>query len=93
MQNDIEQKFYQYQNNANSAWNYYYVAYTEWFPADVKPVHVGWYECELYDYLWWNGLFWSMRHDDSSMQYVDDPCVEQHRVWRGLCVPIKNIIN
>lgn len=85
MQNDIEEKFYFYQNTTTGC----YVRYTEWFPADVKPVHVGWYECQLMGYLWWwNGEFWSMRQDDSSMQYADEPCGDQNRVWRGLYAPI-----
>ena len=102
MQNDIEQKFYHYQNNANSGWNYY-VAYTEWFPADVKPVNVGWYitnapehsydEDSESDYLWWwDGIQWTNKLHDNDFMY-QSPCVSQNRKWRGLCVPIKNIIN
>jgi hypothetical protein len=34
---------------------------TRWFPAKIKPVHVGVYETELHGYLgysFWNGKWW-----------------------------------
>jgi hypothetical protein len=40
---------------------------TQWFPADVKPVHIGVYECERWEQgfrmvkrkLHWSGAGWS----------------------------------
>lgn len=98
MQNDIEDLFFKYYDEVNG-WNYY-VAYTEWFPADVKPVHVGWYECKSNKgntvcgfKWWWNGSYWTMKLDDYDFVTKNTKCSEQNRVWRGLCVPIRNIIN
>jgi len=63
---------------------------TPWFPPEVKPVHVGYYETGI-DYrhpesekggksifLWWfDGKNWV----DASRAYK---CSEQNRYWRGL---------
>ena len=55
---------------------------TEWFPADVKPVHVGWYQASVScqengPALWWNGVEWDFL-DFRGVAQIQD------RYWRGL---------
>jgi hypothetical protein len=59
---------------------------TDWFPPEIKPVHVGLYQCKYEEsgawitssYLWkWDGLVW--RFEDTNQL-----CLEQNRKWRGL---------
>lgn len=61
---------------------------TPWFPADVKPVYIGWYETFRMDsgkegkYPWrafWDGFKWCWEEDDSY-----SCCSVQSRIWRGL---------
>lgn len=62
---------------------------TDWFPAEVKPVRVGWYEREYAsDWLtracdWWDGSRWILcsYFGDHIGQGNDD------RRWRGLSAP------
>lgn len=68
---------------------------TDWFPADVKPVHVGIYECRNHQvqettfYYYWNGTIW---------EYGGQPSIHlvfrckkkstvQNKIWRGLTAP------
>ena len=61
---------------------------TEWFPGDVKPVHVGWYErrCDTHDgahwsYMaWWDGELFNTG-SKNALIYPND------REWRGLTEP------
>lgn len=65
---------------------------TDWFPADVKPVHTGEYELDVDNYyayaLWCNGR-WSIarwRPRDSSLKWPSwavGVITSAHR-WRGL---------
>lgn len=62
---------------------------TPWFPADVKPVHVGWYCTDdplrggESAFTWyWDGRHW--RADKG-----DWICNQQNRQWRGLANPPK----
>lgn len=47
---------------------------TPWFPADVKPVYVGWYQCQFHQQipLWryWDGQDWLM-------SYGEDKCNDE----------------
>lgn len=70
---------------------------TEWYPADVKPVHVGVYEVQnMYDpthpnlFNYWTGKEWtgSASHIESLvMESRPHICAFQGRVWRGLRRP------
>jgi hypothetical protein len=52
---------------------------TPWFPAHIKPVRVGDYECTGSSFKWhWNGAIWC------NNGYDKWPCLNQKRVWRGL---------
>jgi hypothetical protein len=56
---------------------------TEWFPADVKPVHQGWYDSYKYRAhfhcrRYWNGRWWSNEGDAESRNVFQKMC------WRGL---------
>jgi hypothetical protein len=60
---------------------------TDWFPAEVKPVHVGWYHTlqkgnsvESSWNWWWSGEAWFFEPDF-------DRCIYQDRIWRGLKEP------
>ena len=57
---------------------------TDWFPGEVKPVHIGWYETPATRFngamRYWNGFHWR------------DLCMccksyDQNRKWRGLKTP------
>jgi hypothetical protein len=56
---------------------------TKWFPADVKPVHVGWYERRAecvpdYTYMaWWSGDCFTTGGKNGLIYAAD-------REWRGL---------
>jgi len=56
---------------------------TKWFPAHIKPVHIGWYETKRFNgnksaFKWWfDGEKWKGGKDD----FI---CNEQNRIWRGL---------
>lgn len=61
---------------------------TEWFSAEVKPVHVGYYHTlaeyfprteSLYNW-WWDGKSWLFDEGGKVCRYQD-------RVWRGLRSP------
>lgn len=57
---------------------------TPWFPADVKPVHVGVYEVRGSNHMWlWNGSLWC------SAGKIPWICQGQYKVWRGLANPPK----
>ena len=58
---------------------------TDWFPWDVKPVHIGWYHTmnwgngpdESSRNWYWNGHRWLCEPGDFGYVY-------QKRIWRGL---------
>jgi hypothetical protein len=60
---------------------------TEWFPVNIKPVHVGVYETDLAGYLgysYWNGKYWS----DTSYKLDMERVIKrrrgmQNKEWRG----------
>lgn len=64
---------------------------TDWYPADVKPVRVGWYQREyardwLTDHCdWWDGRRWILCCTDGSRL---GPSQDERR-WRGLSAPAK----
>lgn len=61
---------------------------TEWYPAHIKPIHVGYYHTRADEFSreesmycwWWDGEFW--RHHKG-----DQACHWQMRPWRGLRSP------
>jgi hypothetical protein len=69
---------------------------TKWFPAQIKPVHVGWYETNQPDIKefkkskyrwWWDGKEWTMKLNDGDNYNYHLAKPEQNRVWRGLQQP------
>ncbi len=52
---------------------------TPWFPANVKPAHVGVYETLVEDggYRYWNGTFWYF------LGRTPDRAIENARNFRG----------
>lgn len=57
---------------------------TEWFPANIKPVRVGWYHTKTNDdvsasaFNWhWDGKYWRVAP-------FGEICIYQKRIWRGL---------
>lgn len=54
---------------------------TEWFPAEVKPVHSGFYDVKDSRHMWfWSGKEWK----SSKNGWV---CIGQVKKWRGLTSP------
>jgi hypothetical protein len=60
---------------------------TPWFPADIKPVHVGWYNVGVHclgffhesgSNWWWDGESWL------AYPHAGKPSIRQDRKWRGL---------
>lgn len=67
--------------------------YTEWFPADVKPVREGIYETKspvMNDdpgrYSYWNGGSWGGAYMDNRTAFAGrhKESMFQNRPWRGL---------
>ena len=64
---------------------------TQWFPGDVKPVHIGVYERRLkfktyVYYSRWNGERWQWLHwtvEDAAAS-AGAPSVYQNLPWRGV---------
>lgn len=62
---------------------------TEWYPAHIKPVRVGWYDTldndGSYSQLRWyfDGRKWCWFHDND-IKKTKVICVFQKRPWRGL---------
>ena len=58
---------------------------TDWFDADVKPVHVGWYQrnwgdfTEEYENDYWDGEHWFYGENGKAKEYSVRNCE-----WRGL---------
>lgn len=63
---------------------------TPWFPANVKPAHVGVYKTDadsIFDsYQYWNGLRWSDHAHSIKRAYSNNwvPSPYQNVKWRGL---------
>ena len=57
---------------------------TPWYPGNVTPVRVGWYERIVNDTWvrksWWNGSLWLLAPYTESNHY-------QYLPWRGLTEP------
>lgn len=56
---------------------------TDWFPASLKPVRVGWFEAQFFDCgwsyewrVWWDGAVW--REKEGGLSLID-----QNLTWRG----------
>lgn len=59
---------------------------TPWFPPEVKPVHVGWYERQhlagfFHFFTWWNGEYFQCSEDEPDCAFC------QNQPWRGLAEP------
>jgi len=66
---------------------------TDWYPAEIKPCRVGWYECryalggEIYRY-WFDGSFWVTAPEwERKLNYGN--VHTQGETWRGLKEPAK----
>jgi hypothetical protein len=67
---------------------------TPWFPADVKPVHVGLYETDCYNtcqksYQFWNGEYWGLQCFEEDIkpffpERAKNKSRYQYVCWRGL---------
>ncbi|CAJ0698065.1 hypothetical protein [Ralstonia mannitolilytica] len=69
---------------------------TPWFPAEVKPVHVGVYEVEPMQldsgfrwpiFSYWNGKLWGtacLSREDAEKWGLVFKTADQNRQWRGL---------
>ena len=60
-----------------------WVQLTDWYPPEIKPVRVGWFEACVFDAGWvyewlvvWDGRHW---RDKYGMTLID-----QNITWRGL---------
>lgn len=75
---------------------------TPWFPADVKPVHVGAYQRRSagekfnyahYEYWWWNGDFWELggytKAEEAAKGKTSIHTLDPFKEWRGLAKPPK----
>jgi hypothetical protein len=57
---------------------------TDFFPPEIKPVHIGRYESQIFDagwiydwFVWWDGARW--RDSENGWALLD-----QNIEWRGL---------
>lgn len=66
---------------------------TDWFPADVKPVHIGCYQVDDKDcfpgswYAYWDGFKFCYRGQTPQDAFQEKDCVtglEPLVLWRGL---------
>lgn len=64
---------------------------TEWYPADVKPVHVGVYETDLgpafepLGFSYWNGEYWGNQYPrPDRAKEMSRAMGAQDKLWRGL---------
>lgn len=66
---------------------------TPWFPADIKPVHVGVYEtqCGVFgdSYRYWDGQRWSVARMNPVLAFDSRSWVARNQSprWRGLAQP------
>jgi hypothetical protein len=61
--------------------------HTPWFPADVKPVHVGVYQVDrVHAYQHWNGRYWGIYclSMAEARRRADFESMYQEHQWRGL---------
>lgn len=63
---------------------------TPWFPANVRPVHVGVYKTEGNVFQYWTGARWGLCCDDKNRAAarvaISHVSLFQHTKWRGLAV-------
>jgi hypothetical protein len=68
---------------------------TPWFPPEVKPVHVGWYEtCMLKSAIghsyWcgkqWSGTYFAESWNKINLRFINFDGAIQNKSWRGLAV-------
>lgn len=65
---------------------------TNWYPAKINPVRVGWYEChyageeEYTMRRYWNGLFWLIVPE--SLPTCCAFGIDPRDKWRGLCAAL-----
>ncbi len=64
---------------------------TDWFPKNVKPIHVGVYRTDasytgMKTYQHWNGTFWGMFAPTPAVanRYKDTPSMHSRPRWCGL---------
>lgn len=63
---------------------------TPWFPAEVKPVHVGLYQTTFgvikIGWSYWDGKKWGLEFPQKRMAKFHSPGTDgnQYKKWRGL---------
>ena len=60
---------------------------TEWFPPEVKPVHVGVYQRHYHDVSWycyWDGKYFSCGTGYAKYAHIESASMNQALKWRGL---------
>lgn len=67
---------------------------TDWFPYEVKPIHPGVYETNLFgtadaNYSYWNGVWWCNEFSSVAEANRDRHVGLQDKIWRGLAEPSK----
>lgn len=52
---------------------------TDWYPGEIEPVHVGYYQCRCcLKLLYWDGYRWM------SSEHCGLPLLNQRFEWRGV---------
>jgi len=62
---------------------------TDWFPADLKPVHIGVYEVRYFPYgkyCLWDGKKWSWTNTtvNKAYKFTSSEGANQNKIWRGI---------
>lgn len=62
---------------------------TDWYPATIDPVRIGWYECRYYDYdipqlYWWDGFLWRYGPEEPLTAFGNGGADAENESWRGL---------
>lgn len=67
---------------------------TSWYPANIKPVHIGVYETDLvlaldrFGFSYWDGSYWGNQFETPERAEVRrDMRGAQDKPWRGLKDP------
>lgn len=63
---------------------------TDWFPPEIPPARIGWYDSCLennacFARIWWSGRSWKDEPDGRTMLF-------QSRYWRGLASTPKRVL-
>lgn len=82
------------ENNFRSTARTDWYARTVWYPADIKPVHNGWYECLVHRIeipytlkRYWYKEGWYYNEFPIGGHFFK--CLHQDYTWRGLVLPYR----